>query len=84
MTHTRTWLESEIRVLRENYAKGDIEQIMIGLPDRTLNAIRLKASRLNIRRATPTLDIFLFIDRHPWINVIGPDGEKITLRRPEK
>lgn len=78
------WSPEEIEKLAEVYPdpEATIEQVMIALPHRTLNAIRLKASRLNIKRATPTMDLFLFIDRHPWINMIGPEGEKITLRAP--
>jgi len=78
------WTRAELVKLGEVYPdpEATIEQVMIALPDRTLNAIRLKASRLNIKRATPTLDLFLSINCVPWLNMIGPDGEKITLRAP--
>ena len=61
MRARKNWMAAEISQLREDYPEAEIERVMIGLPNRTLNAIRLKASRLNILRVTPSLDIFLFI-----------------------
>jgi len=48
------WTSEELEILRTHYQAGRLfEDILEMLPNRTSNAVRLKASRLGIRRPVP-------------------------------
>lgn len=45
----KRWQENEVRFLRDNYKTMNIHDISIKL-DRSVDSIRLKASKLNLRK----------------------------------
>lgn len=53
-----TWTDTEIKKLRKMYANTDftIDEILKEFPNRTMNAVRLKASRIGIERTYPPMD----------------------------
>jgi hypothetical protein len=60
MVKNKEWTDEEIRRLRELYPSEMIfDEIVENFPHRTGNAIRLKASRLGIKRPC-FMDIFCF------------------------
>jgi len=54
MSRPRPWTEEEVWKLRRLYpSEVSFEEIVEAFPNRTPNAIRLKASRLGLKRPTP-------------------------------
>ena len=44
------WNDREVKILKNNYSKMYVEDLMALLPNRTLNAIFLKANKLGLKR----------------------------------
>lgn len=58
MSYVTEWTEAEIQRLKLLYTSEKLfDEIVEAFPGRTSNAIRIKASRLGLRRPTPTSDI---------------------------
>jgi len=66
MPKKREWGKGELEKLSKLYDdnKATIEEMMLQLPGRTENAIRLKASRLGLAR--PVIDGFIGISDLRW------------------
>ena len=75
MARTRVWTDDEIEKLMTLYSSTmSFDEITLEFPWRTSNAIRLKASRLGLRR--PTLETQLTRAQKVTIQSIGGDGVK--------
>jgi hypothetical protein len=75
MARTRAWTDDEEEKLRELYSSTmSFDEITLEFPWRTSNALRLKASRLGLRR--PTLETHLTRAQKVTIQSVGGDGVK--------
>lgn len=50
MVHGGRWSDKELEILKENYPKKNIDELMILLPDRCDLGIKTKARRLGIKK----------------------------------
>jgi hypothetical protein len=54
MPRAKEWSDNEIERLKKLYpSKRDFDEVLDAFPERTINAIRVKASRLGLRRPLP-------------------------------
>lgn len=75
MPRVREWTDAEVHRLKELYTSTkSFEEIIMEFPARTSNAIRLKASRLGLRR--PTLETHLMNAQKVVIQSVGDDAVK--------
>lgn len=74
------WTREEEEVLRKMYPKGTREAIMEALPDRTYNAITVRASRLGVSRSPlSSLGLRGRINFDPSVNLYDAEGRRVTL-----
>lgn len=58
MARVKEWSDEEVSRLTELYTSNKtFDEVMLEFPSRTHNAVRLKASRLGLRRPTILLDL---------------------------
>ena len=58
MSYVAEWTEAEIQRLKLLYPSEKLfDEVVEAFPARTSNAIRIKASRLGLRRPTPASDV---------------------------
>ncbi|MBN2334037.1 hypothetical protein JXL21_00660 [Candidatus Bathyarchaeota archaeon] len=75
MARVREWTDSEVQRLRELYTSTrSFDEITLEFPARTSNAIRLKASRLGIKR--PTLETHFINAQKVTLQSLGGDAVK--------
>ena len=75
MAKARAWTDDEVDRLRKLYSSMmSFDEIDLEFPSRTSNAIRLKASRLGLRR--PTLETHLIRAQRVTVQGDGDDAVK--------
>ena len=73
MDRVREWSDEEVKRLTKLYTSNKpFDEIVVDFPSRTSNAIRLKASRMGLKR--PTLPVNLIQAEKVRYHSLGGDG----------